>query len=177
MSDPAAVPSSAESPGGAPYVIHTYEHRAYAIRDGSTLSIGRDTACDITVNEVSVSRHHAGVTREGDDFVLSSTGSTSTVLNGVPLATPQQLHEGDTFFVGTMKFIFTRDRLPVAMRIAGPANRQSNVDARRPTLTFPQPATPEIPAAPRRGVWVASTVVAVLLVAGAAVYWLNSGAR
>lgn len=163
MTDTAANPS-------VPYLIHTYEHRAYPIHEEGGLSIGRDTACDITVNEVSVSRHHAGISHEGDDFVLSSTGSTSTVLNGAPLAAPQPLHEGDTFFVGTMKFIFTRGRLPVAMGIARPANRQSNVDARRPTLTFPQPATPEIPAPPKSGAWLALAIIAGVAVLGYVIY-------
>lgn len=167
------VPIRADGPDRPPYIIHTYEHRAYPIRESGTLSIGRDTACDITVNEVSVSRNHAGVTREGEDFILSPAGSTSTVLNGIPLVTPQPLREGDTFFVGTMKFVFTQDRLPVAMKIAGPANRQSNVDARRLTLTFPQPATPEIPAAPKNGVLIGAGVAAVLVVAGAAAYWFT----
>ncbi len=165
MTDPAAVPSS------APYIIHTYEHRAYPLHEEGSLSIGRDTACDITVNEVSVSRQHAGITYQGDDFILSPTGATSTVLNGVPLTAPQVLHEGDTFFVGTMKFIFTCDRLPVAMRIARPGHRQSNVDARRPTLTFPQPATPEIPVQPTHGAWLSVAILAAVSVVGTAAYW------
>lgn len=165
MTDPAAVPSS------PPYLIHTYEHRAYPLHDDGTLSIGRDTACDITVNEVSVSRHHAGITRQGDDFILSPSGSTSTVLNGAPLTAPQALSEGDTFFVGTMKFTFTRDRLPVAMGIARPTNRQTSVDGRRPTLTFPQPATPEIPAAPKGGARLSVAILAVVAVLGYVGYW------
>ncbi len=165
MTDPAAKPS-------VPYLIHTYEHRAYPLHeDGALLAIGRDTACDITVNEVSVSRHHAGISREGEDFVLSSTGSTNTVLNGVPLVVPQALHEGDTFFVGTMKFIFTQDRLPVAMRIARPGVRHSSVDARRPTLTFPQPATPELPAPSQPSAWLWMVTAAGIAAVGYAVYW------
>lgn len=163
MTDPAAA-------SGTPYLVHSYEHRAYPLPEEGTFSIGRDTACDITVNEVSVSRNHAGITREGNDFVLSSTGSTSTALNGVPLAAPHALREGDTFLVGTMKFIFTRDRLPVAMGIAHPAARQSSVDGRRPTLTFPQAATPELPKS-RRGAWLSLTILIVLAIVGYVAYW------
>lgn len=165
MTDPAAIPSS------PPYLIHTYEHRAYPLHEDGTLSIGRDTACDITVNEVSVSRHHASITRQGDDFVLSPSGATSTVLNGAPLSAPRALSEGDTFFVGTMKFIFTQDRLPIAMGIARPANRQSSVDARRPTLTFPQPATPEVPTRSRQGAWLSIGILAAVAAVGYAAYW------
>lgn len=165
MPDPAVRPS-------VPYLIHAYEHRAYPLHEQGTLSIGRDTACDITVNEVSVSRQHAGITREGDEFVLSSTGTTSTVLNGAPLTAPRALSEGDTFYVGTMKFTFTRDRLPVAMGVARPVSRLTSVDARRPTLTFPQVASPGIAAANKRGAWLALAIVAAIGVLGSLSYWL-----
>ncbi|HEV2643526.1 MAG TPA: FHA domain-containing protein [Candidatus Elarobacter sp.] len=160
---------------GQPYLIHSFEHRAYPIPADRPISIGRDTACDITVNEVAVSRHHAEVRQEGDSFVLYPVGSTSTVMNAMPLAAPQPLHEGDTFLIGTMKFMFTRERLPVAMRIAGPPDRMSSVDDRRPTLTFPaQPTAPEIvqPASSRGPLIV--MIVAIVIVAAVA-YWMLMG--
>ena len=160
---------------GAPYLIHSYEHRAYPIPVDRALSIGRETACDITVNEVAVSRHHAEVKREGDSFVLYPVGSTSTVMNAMPVVAPQPLREGDTFLVGTMKFMFTRERLPVAMRIAGTPDRMSSVDDRRPTLTFPaQPTAPEIvqPASSRGPLIL--MIVAIALVAAVA-YWMLMG--
>ncbi len=152
-----------------PYLIHSYEHRAYPLMPDRPLSVGRDTSCDIAVNEVAVSRHHAEIKWEGDDFVLYPTGSTGTILNGVPLVAPQSLHEGDTFLVGTMKFVFTCGRLPVAMKIAGPAQRASTVEARRPTLTFPaQPAAPILPQERNisKPVIIGSIVAAVLALGG-----------
>lgn len=157
---------------GIPYLIHAFEHRAYPVPSDRPLSIGRETACDITVNEVAVSRHHAEVRQEGESFVLHPVGSTTTVMNSLPVLEPQALHEGSTFLVGSMKFVFTRERLPVAMKIANRAPRPSTVDDRRPTLTFPgQPNAPAIQQ-PSTGMGMMPVVLfAALATLGGAAYW------
>jgi len=157
---------------GTPYLIHAFEHKAYPVPGDRPLSIGRETACDITVNEVAVSRHHAEIRHEGDAFVLHPIGSTTTVMNAMPVLTPQPLHEGSTFLVGSMKFIFTRERLPVAMKIATPVDRPATVDGKRPTLTFPgQPNAPEIQP-PASGVKMLPLVLLlVVVIVGGAAYW------
>jgi len=176
----AAMGSSATSTpagvdGGAPFVIHTFEHRAYPVPPDRPFTIGRDSACDIKVNEVAVSRRHAEVQQEEGRFTLVPTGSTTTILNGTPLTDPQPLHEGDTFFVGTMKFIFTRDRLPVAMAVARPAHRERVVEDRRPTLTFPTQPAVMPPGESRAALWVA--LVVVIALAAAVAYWLTAAPR
>jgi predicted component of type VI protein secretion system len=126
---------------GPTYLIHASEHRAYPLAGKHTFTIGRDTACDIVVNEVSVSRRHAELRPDGENYALHATGSTPTMLNDTPLTGPQVLQEGDSFLIGTMKFIFTRERLPVAVVMDQPAAAQfiSSIDDRRPTLTFQLP--------------------------------------
>jgi len=160
---------------GTPYLIHAFEHKAYPIPEGRPLSIGRETTCDITVNEVAVSRHHAEIRREGDGFILHPVGSTTTVMNALPVVAPQPLQEGSTFMIGSMKFIFTRERLPVAMKIATPVERPATVDGKRPTLTFPgQPNAPEIQqSSPTSGLMPLILIAAVLIVGGVA-YWALS---
>ena len=85
--------------GGDPtYLIHTFEHRAYPLTGGRSLTIGRDTDCDIVVNEVFVSRHHAELRPDrpdGDGYVLHSTGANPTILNNEPMTAPHVLQEGD----------------------------------------------------------------------------------
>jgi pSer/pThr/pTyr-binding forkhead associated (FHA) protein len=157
------------------YLIHAFEHKAYPIPADRALSIGRETACDITVNEVAVSRHHAEVRHEGEAFVLHPVGSTTTVMNALPVVTPQPLHEGSTFTVGTMKFVFTQERLPVAMKIATPIQRLNSVDSRRPTLTFPgQPNAPEVHQPQSSFAKVPLILLAVVAAAGGAAYWALS---
>lgn len=158
---------------GTPYLIHAYEHKAYPISADRPLSIGRETACDITVNEVAVSRHHAEIRQEGDAFVLHPVGSTTTVMNAMPVLTPQPLHEGSTFMVGSMKFVFTRARLPVAMKIATPVARPETVDGKRPTLTFPgQPNAPEIQQASSGMKLLPVILLVVIVIAAGAAYWV-----
>ena len=127
--------------GDPTYLVHTFEHRAYPLTSGRSLTIGRDTDCDIVVNEVFVSRHHAELRPDrpdGDGYVLHSTGANPTILNNEPMTAPHVLQEGDQFLVGTMRFVFTRERLPVAMTVASDAGQAprvtAGVDDRRPTL-------------------------------------------
>jgi pSer/pThr/pTyr-binding forkhead associated (FHA) protein len=163
--------TDAKTPG-TPYLIHAFEHKAYPIPADRPLSIGRETACDITVNEVAVSRHHAEVRQEGDSFVLYPVGSTTTVMNSLPVTAPQALSEGSVFMVGSMKFTFTRERLPVAMKIASPVQRLTSVDDRRPTLTFPgQPNAPEIQQPSTSSATMPLVLLAVVALVGGAAYW------
>ncbi len=160
---------------GTPYLIHSFEHKAYPIPEGRPLSIGRETACDITVNEVAVSRHHAEIRQEGDGFVLHPVGSTTTVMDSHPVVAPQPLRQGSTFMVGSMKFVFTRERLPVAMKIATPVARPETVDGKRPTLTFPgQPNAPEIEQ-PSSGFGMLPVVLlGIVVIVAAGAYWALS---
>lgn len=161
---------------GTPYLIHAYEHKAYPIPSDRPLSIGRETSCDITVNEVAVSRHHAEVRQEGESFVLYPVGSTTTVMNGLPVLEPQPLQEQSTFMIGSMKFVFTKERLPVAMKIATPTLRPTSVDDRRPTLTFPgQPNAPDIQQRSRGvGKMLPLILLAIVAIVGGAAYWVYS---
>jgi pSer/pThr/pTyr-binding forkhead associated (FHA) protein len=157
---------------GIPYLIHAFEHKAYPIPPDRPLSIGREAACDITVNEVAVSRHHAEIRREGDNFVLHPVGSTTTVMNGLPVLTPQPLHEHSTFMIGTMKFVFTMERLPVAMKIATPTQRPTSIDDRRPTLTFPgQPNAPEMQQSGGFGKMLPVILLIFAVIVAGAAYW------
>lgn len=159
---------------GPPYLIYAFEHKAYPIPADRPLSIGRETVCDITVNEVSVSRHHAEVRQEGESFILTPVGSTSTVMNSLPVIAPQTLVEGSTFMVGSMKFTFTRERLPVAMKIATHTDRPITVDDRRRTLTFPgQPNAPAIHQPARHFGKIPLIVLGTAAAAGVA-YWALS---
>jgi pSer/pThr/pTyr-binding forkhead associated (FHA) protein len=157
---------------GTPYLIHAFEHKAYPIPADRPLTIGREAACDITVNEVAVSRQHAEVRREGEGFFLHPVGSTNTVMNGMSVMTPQPLTEGSAFSVGSMKFAFTRERLPVAMKVATPTERSASVESRRDTLTFPsQPNAPEIQEPKSKSSILPIVLLLIVLVAGGVAYW------
>jgi pSer/pThr/pTyr-binding forkhead associated (FHA) protein len=162
---------STESAAGPTYLIHSYEHRAYHLPEERPFTIGRDVSSDIMVNEVFVSRHHAELRPDGYGYTLHPTGSTPTLVNDTQVTGAYTLRDGDTFTIGTMKFVFTRGRLPVAMSVAEPGGHLiSGVDDRRPTLTFPLPGAggtrQDNTGTP---VWI--VLVAVVLLAALAIYW------
>jgi len=61
-----------------------------------TFTIGRDAACDLVLSDMTVSRTHAGLQREADDWMLSDAGSTNgTRLNGWRVTEPVPVRAGD----------------------------------------------------------------------------------
>ncbi|MBI2433769.1 MAG: sigma 54-interacting transcriptional regulator [Candidatus Hydrogenedentes bacterium] len=69
------------------------------------LTIGRDPACDVALNDVTVSRRHCTIEIEGDDVVLQDLGSSnSTLINGRPKR-KVMLRPGDEIAVGTSLFL------------------------------------------------------------------------
>ena len=104
---------------GASYLVYEIERRAYPLTDDPFI-IGRDASSGILIREPAVSRTHAEVKRDGDDFVLSSTGATGTKLNGEPVIAPQKLTDGDRIEVGTVEISFRRGRLPLGVSVVDP---------------------------------------------------------
>jgi len=152
------------------YLIHSYEHRAYPLGGERSFTIGRDSRCDIMVSEVSVSRQHVELRPEGTQIVLHPMGSTPTYLNDARATAPSALQSGDTISIGTMRFVFIRGTLPVAITLVPSQERllgvNDYVSDRRPTLTFPiQPVTGTARRpSEKTHVWRWVTLVVVLLV-------------
>ena len=73
-----------------------------------SVTIGRDAGCDIVLPHISVSKHHALITREGAGFFISDTQSTNGVLvNDRRVGGRQLLHEKDLIVITNSKLIFT----------------------------------------------------------------------
>jgi len=156
------------SPNDDAYLIHNYEHRAYPLSGERSFTIGRDSRCDIMVSEVSVSRQHVELRPEGEQVVLHPMGSTPTYLNESRVSSPHALRSGDTISIGTMRFVFIRGTLPVAITLVPSQERMLGVNDyvsdRRPTLTFPiQPVTGPVDR-PKPNIWRWVTLLVVLLV-------------
>jgi pSer/pThr/pTyr-binding forkhead associated (FHA) protein len=74
------------------------------------ITIGRAPAASVQLDDPSISRIHARLTREGDTFVIEDAGQTNGVLvDGKPVAR-KRLRSGDHFSLGS-----------VAMRFVDPA--------------------------------------------------------
>lgn len=77
--------------------------------DKPVIHIGRHISNDIVVNDRRVSRYHAEIRLEGDQFVLYDLGSLNGLgVNGVVTHGPVPLRHNDQIAVGNHDFIFQR---------------------------------------------------------------------
>jgi len=69
---------------------------------GARLEIGRSSKCDLSIDQDSVSRHHARIERDrGGAYQVSDLGSTNgTYLNDVAVTGEQVLSDGDRLKIG-----------------------------------------------------------------------------
>jgi pSer/pThr/pTyr-binding forkhead associated (FHA) protein len=74
---------------------------AFPLTAAETL-LGRSETCDIPLASPTVSRHHARITRQGEDFILDDLGSTlGTYVNGASIGkNPYPLTPGDQIRLG-----------------------------------------------------------------------------
>ncbi|MGK5110993.1 FHA domain-containing protein [Geodermatophilus sp. CPCC 205506] len=64
--------------------------------------VGRDPHCDLVLHDRDVSRRHAQVVRSGRGWTVHDLDSTNgTVLRGVRLSAPADLHDGDVMTFGS----------------------------------------------------------------------------
>jgi hypothetical protein len=75
---------------------------------GRRFTIGRAMACDFTLADLSVSRWHARLYTEEDQWLLSDLGSTNgTRLNGWRVTTGVPVKPGDQVTFGSISFVIT----------------------------------------------------------------------
>ena len=71
-------------------------------------TIGRDGGCDLVLADLSVSRRHARLERDGSGWLLTDLGSTNgTRLNGWLVSCPVPVRAGDQVSFGTVSFLLT----------------------------------------------------------------------
>jgi pSer/pThr/pTyr-binding forkhead associated (FHA) protein len=64
-------------------------------------TIGRDISNDIVINDAEVSRQHARLTLQGENFVLEDNGSTNgTFVDGQRIMGPHVLRPGEVILLG-----------------------------------------------------------------------------
>jgi adenylate cyclase len=101
-------------------VVIDGEDRSFDLTDVATLSIGRHPQCTVVItDDPNVSRKHALVQRESSgEYYLSDLGSRNgTTRNGLPVTAPTPLHDGDSFTIGSHRFVFHQAVAPAAEEI------------------------------------------------------------
>ncbi|WP_263350428.1 SpoIIE family protein phosphatase [Acidicapsa acidisoli] len=95
------------------------------VLDGASVSIGRSPDRDMVLHETLVSRHHAVITREGDNWTVSDENSThGTFLNGARIQNAV-LKPGDVLQIGSLtgkklRFVVESDE-----QVTGPLKQTS----------------------------------------------------
>jgi adenylate cyclase len=85
------------------------EDRTFDLTDVPTVSIGRNPQSTVVLDDdPNVSRKHALIQREASgEYYLSDLGSRNgTTRNGVPVTAPVPLRDGDSFTIGSHRFVF-----------------------------------------------------------------------
>ena len=71
--------------------------------------LGRDPEAAVSIDDATVSRHHARIVIDGNSATLEDLGSKNgTWLRGTRLAGPQPLDDGDSIQVGPAAMVFRR---------------------------------------------------------------------
>lgn len=107
-------------------------------RIGSPASIGRATTAALGILDGNVSRRHASITYEGDQWIIGDLGSANgTVVNGRVTRGDVALADGDQIEFGPFRFFFVVDasRLPVARNL-WPASKTERSFDRATTSPF-----------------------------------------
>ena len=103
--------------------------------------MGRDTNNDIVINDPEISRRHARLIREGDDYLYEDLGSTNgTFIQGQRLAAPTLLKHGMILTIG--------ERVMISYMIAM-SDPFATVAVSRPGVTVIPPQVAAVPEAPK----------------------------
>ena len=74
-----------------------------------TINVGRASDNQIVLQAPSVSRHHAWIKAEGEDFVVFDVGSANgTFVNDEQIQEPRRLESGDVIRFGDAEYVFTK---------------------------------------------------------------------
>ncbi len=96
------------------------DSREYPL-DKPTIAIGSHPSNDIVLDNTTVSRRHATITRKPGSFHLADLGSTNgTFVNGRRVRQPVELHRGDEIKFGSARYAFiaANDPTPAPFRSA-----------------------------------------------------------
>ncbi len=94
--------------------------------DKQTVAIGSHPSNDVVLDDTTVSRRHAMITRKGGRFELADLGSTNgTFVNGGRVRQPVALKRGDEIKFGSARFAFIAagDPIPAPTRAARAPSR------------------------------------------------------
>lgn len=85
---------------------------AFPLVDSGTL-IGRDAGCLVQLTDPRISKRHALIKHEANDWIIEDLGSKNgTTVNGEQLEKPCRIDDGYMVSFGPMEFEFTTQQPP-----------------------------------------------------------------
>lgn len=110
------------------------------------MSLGRDIANDLVINDREISRHHLRITRGGDGHAIEDLGSTNgTFVNGKRVTGVTPLKNGDIIGLGeTVTLVFELARGP----LGAPMDTMPGPTSQPPPAESAEPASPYQPPRP-----------------------------
>ena len=99
----------------------------------TSFTIGRDQRCDLYIADMTVSRLHARLVRDGEGWVLTDLGSSNgTRVNGWRLRAAVPVQPGDTITFGSAVFILRPAGQPAGQPGGQPAGQPGGQPAGQP---------------------------------------------
>lgn len=86
--------------------VHTPERTWEVELAGGDVTIGRDMDCAVFLEDMSVSRKHARIVREGRGFSLTDLNSTNGTWHRGQAVTTHRLRPGDMFQIGAAALVY-----------------------------------------------------------------------
>ena len=96
--------------------IGSSPQREYSL-EKPTVAIGSHPSNDVVIDDTTVSRRHATITRKPDGLELADLGSTNgTFVNGRQVRKPITVKSGDEIKFGSARFAFNPASVPKRLR-------------------------------------------------------------
>jgi serine phosphatase RsbU (regulator of sigma subunit) len=95
--------------------------------DKDVITVGRSSKNDVNLSfDLSLSRFHAEIVRDGDRFVVRDVGSRNgTSVNGMPVVQPVPLRIGDKITLGETTITFGEERPPQVVLDDAPVSKDT----------------------------------------------------
>lgn len=81
-------------------ILEGHQAGLILVLDGDELTLGRDPACDIVLDEIGVSRFHCAVRRSGNGWEVADLNSTNGTFVNDKQISRSDLYEEDTLMLG-----------------------------------------------------------------------------